>query len=379
MADLKELRVEIDKIDEELVKLFVRRMEISEEVAEYKRENDLPILNKSREREVLDLAASRSGKYEQYTYQLFNNLMELSKARQQELYPKPGKVLDVINAAKANMKDVFPKTGLVACQGVEGANSQAACDKLLPRGHIVYVKTFEAVFEAVSSGLCTFGVLPIENSSNGTVRGVYDLIQQKNFHIVRALTLPIRHELLAKKGAKLSDIKEIYSHEQALGQCSNYLSSLEGVKLVPCANTAVAAKMVQESGRSDIAAISSHDCAELYGLSVIAEKIQNADNNFTRFICIAKDPGGYAGANRINVMFVCDNRPGALKSVLTRVAASGVNMTKLESCPQLGKTYDFVFFMELDASVYEQGIPEMLSELESMCSQFTFLGTYTVD
>ncbi len=144
---------------------------------------------------------------------------------------------------------VFPQTGLVACQGVEGANSQVACDRLLPRGNIVYVKTFEAVVSAVESGLCKFGVLPIENSSNGSVRAVYELLQDHNLSIVRSTRLCIRHELLALPGVKMEDITEIYSHEQAIGQCSKFLSSLNGVRVIPCDNTAVAAKMVAEKRR----------------------------------------------------------------------------------------------------------------------------------
>ncbi|MFR3922992.1 MAG: prephenate dehydratase [Dysosmobacter welbionis] len=226
-----------------------------------------------------------------------------------------------------------------------------ACDRLLPRGNIVYVKTFQAVVSAVESGLCRFGVLPIENSSNGSVRAVYELLQDHNLSIVRSTRLCIRHELLTLPGVKMEDITEIYSHEQAIGQCSKFLNSLNGVRVIPCDNTAMAAKMVAEKGDRHAAAISSHPCAALYGLTCLNDSIQDSDNNYTRFICITKDPVIYAGANRISLIIAFDNRPGALYEILSKLAALDINMTKLESCPVAGSDFEFVFFLELDASV----------------------------
>ncbi|MDD4312691.1 MAG: prephenate dehydratase, partial [Eubacteriales bacterium] len=320
-----------------------------------------------------------AGVMEPYAYQFFTTLIELNKVRQTELYSPPSRVRALIEGALAAPEVVFPRTGTIACQGVEGANSQAACDKLLPRGNIMYVKSFEAVFDAVESGLCQFGVLPIENSANGSVRTVYDLLQRKRFSIVRGTTLHIRHELLAKPGTKLSDITEIYSHEQAIGQCSRYLGSLNGkVKVIPCANTAVAAKMVAEGINPKAAAISSHICADLYGLSTIKDDIQDSDNNYTRFICIAKNPIIYAGSNKISLILDCKNEPGALNSILTKISAYGVNTSKIESCPVTGRNFEFIFFFDLDASVREQGVLPMLEELERISESFTFLGNYSV-
>ncbi len=375
--DLSEIRNKIDGVDEQMLKLFLARMDLSEQVAAYKTERALPVLNREREREILAKVQENSGEMEQYAYYLFSMLVELSKARQNELFSSPSKVGEQIEKALAAGEEVFPCTGTVACQGVEGGNSQVACDKLLPRGRIMYVKTFEAVFDAVGSGLCKYGVLPIENSSNGSVRAVYELLQRKHFSIVRATSLCIRHELLAKPGTKLSDIREIYSHEQALGQCSKFLASLgSGVKVIPCSNTAVAAKMVAESDRSDCAAISSHACAELYGLAVINGDIQDSDNNYTRFICITKEPVIYAGANHISLITSCDNKPGSLYGILSKLSVRGINMSKLESCPVTGRNFEFVFFLELDASVKEPKVLAMLEELEKSCEGFTFLGSY---
>ena len=374
--ELSEIREKIDAVDDQLLDLFLQRMDLSEEVAAYKNEHHLPILNKERERTILAKVTERSGEKERYAYHLFSTLFELARSRQAELIDAPTRVGAQIKAALADMNEVFPQTGLVACQGVEGANSQVACDRLLPRGNIVYVKTFQAVVSAVESGLCKFGVLPIENSSNGSVRAVYELLQDHNLTIVRSTRLCIRHELLALPGVKMGDITEIYSHEQAIGQCSKFLNSLNGVRVIPCDNTAAAAKMVAERGDRHVAAISSHPCAALYGLETVSDEIQDSDNNYTRFICVTKDPVIYAGASRISLIIACDNKPGALYEILSKLAALGINMTKLESCPVTGRNFEFIFFLELEASVQEPGVLAMLEELERSCAGFHFLGNY---
>ena len=374
--ELSEIREKIDAVDDQLLDLFLERMHLSEEVAAYKNEHHLPILNKERERAILAKVTEKSGEKERYAYHLFSTLFELARSRQAELIDAPTKVGAQIKAALADINAVFPQTGLVACQGVEGANSQVACDRLLPRGNIVYVKTFQAVVSAVESSLCKFGVLPIENSSNGSVRAVYELLQDHNLTIVRSTRLCIRHELLALPGVKMSDITEIYSHEQAIGQCSKFLNGLNGVRVIPCDNTAMAAKMVAERGDRHAAAISSHPCAALYGLETINDEIQDSDNNYTRFICVTKDPVIYAGANRISLIIACDNKPGALYEILSKLAALGINMTKLESCPVTGRNFEFIFFLELEASVQEPGVLAMLEELERSCAGFHFLGNY---
>ena len=374
--ELSEIREKIDTVDDQLLKLFLERMSLAEDVAAYKNEHHLPILNKERERAVLARGTEQSGEKERYAYHLFSTLFELARSRQAELISAPTRVAAQVKASLEAGSAVFPQTGLVACQGVEGANSQMACDRLLPRGNIVYVKTFEAVVAAVESGLCKFGVLPIENSSNGSVRAVYELLQDHRLSIVRSTRLCIRHELLALPGVKMDDITEIYSHEQAIGQCSHFLEGLNGVRVIPCDNTAAAAKMVSEQGDRHAAAISSHACAELYGLESVRDDIQDSDNNYTRFICIAKDPVIYAGANRISLVIACDNKPGALYEILSKLAALGINMTKLESCPVTGRNFEFIFFLELEASVLEPGVLPMLEELERSCQNFQFLGNY---
>ncbi|MCI9352198.1 MAG: bifunctional chorismate mutase/prephenate dehydratase [Lawsonibacter sp.] len=374
--ELSEIRTKIDAVDDQLLKLFLERMELAEEVAAYKNEHNLPILNRGREREILAKVTQKAGDKERYAYHLYSTLFELARSRQAELVSAPTKVAARIKAALASNSEVFPQTGMVACQGVEGANSQVACDRLLPRGNIVYVKSFGAVVSAVESGLCKFGVLPIENSSNGSVRAVYQLLQEHDLSVVRSTRLCIRHELLALPGTKLEDITEIYSHEQAIGQCSRFLGGLKDVKVIPCDNTAMAAKMVAKSGNPHAAAISSHPCADLYGLVCVNGSIQDSDNNYTRFICVTKDPVIYAGANKISLIIALNNKPGALYEVLSKLAALDIDMTKLESCPVAGSDFEFVFFLELEASVKDPSVRACLEEMERSCAQFQFLGGY---
>ena len=241
----------------------------------------------------------------------------------------------------------------------------------------MYFNSFSGVFQAVESGLCRYGILPIENSTAGSVNEVYDLMKKHNFYIVRSIKLRIDHNLLAKKGTKLSDIKEIYSHQQALDQCSEFLKSLKGVKITVCENTAVAAKFVAESERNDVAAISSKNCAELYSLSVLSNTVQNNDNNYTRFICISKSLEIYPGADKVSMMFSIAHKPGTLYNVVSRFSTLGLNLTKLESRPMPGKDFEFLFYFDLNASIYDEKVPELLGEFDDEFDPFTFLGSYS--
>ncbi len=376
--DLKDIRQKIDEIDEKLLPLFIERMSLSNEVAKYKKEHNMPILNKTREREILKNVMEKAGEdMEIYAHRFYSTVFELSRAYQGTLIPENSGVRQEIENAKANAKDFFPQSGVIACQGAEGAYAAMAADRMFPRGNIVFLKTFEAVVDAVENGLCQFGILPIENSSNGSVRATYDLLLNKNVKVVRSERLCIRHELLVKKGAKLSDIKIIYSHEQALGQCSKFLKSLgDKVKVVPVDNTAVAAKFVSECVDNSVAAIASHNAANLYGLTALEESIMDSDNNYTRFVCIAKDIELYPGANHIGLILALEHKPGALYDILSKMAAFEVNLIKLESCPIVGHDFEFLFFFEMQASVLDSKVVSMLESIEQGCEKFVFLGNY---
>ncbi|MBE6686387.1 MAG: bifunctional chorismate mutase/prephenate dehydratase [Ruminococcaceae bacterium] len=376
--DLKEIRNRIDVIDDEILKLFTERMETVKEVAEYKRAKNLPTLNSQRERDIIArVTDGMDDEMASYTKSLYSTMFEVSRSYQNHANFDSESAKQKIKSACLPAEALFPKSAVVACQGVEGSNSQIACDKLFDRPKIMYLSSFDSVFTAVDKGLCRYGILPIENSLHGSVTQVYDLMKKYSFHIVRSARVKIDHMLLANPGVKAEDIKEIYSHEQALAQCSEYLKELKNVKIIPCENTAVAAKMVLESGRSDVAAISSKNCAELYNLCVLNDNIQNSANNYTRFICIAKELEIYPGANKISVMLNLPHRPGSLYEMISKFSVLGVNLTKLESRPIPGRDFEFTFYVDFDASVYSEEILTLVASLEESPDFFSFLGNYS--
>lgn len=376
--DLTELRKQIDGIDDQLVQLFCRRMALCAQVAEYKKANGLPILMPAREREKLKDVAEKAGPdMANYTRTLYAMLFELSRSYQSKLSGGSRQLYEMITQSIQDTPNLFPQTAMVACQGVEGAYSQLACEKIFPNPMILYFKTFDGVFQAIDQGLCQYGILPIENSTAGSVTKVYDLMIQHNFYIVRTFRLKIDHNLLANPGAKLEDIKEIYSHEQAINQCSTFLHSLKGVNVVPVANTAVASEMVASSGRKDVAALSSRSCAELYNLSCLASSVQDKGNNRTRFICISRNMEIYPGSDKTSIMMVLNHRPGALYKVLARIYTLGINVTKLESRPIPDREFEFMFYFNLETSIYSEQFVQLMCELEDLCEEFKYLGSYT--
>ncbi len=375
---MEELRQEIDSIDEELVRLFVKRMGVSAQVADYKRQSGRAVLDPSRERQLLERVSELAGEeLESQTRVLYNLILSLSRSYQNHRLGFDGALLDKIRAGIRDTAAVFPERAFVACQGVEGAYSQLACDKLFAAANIMYMNSFEGVFNAVDKGLCRYGILPLENSSAGSVNQIYDLMLKYNFHIVRSTRLHISHVLLAPKGAKLEDIKEIYSHEQAIQQCSEFLQKLKGVRVNVCENTAMAAKAVAESGRTDVAAISSESCAALYDLDILEAALPNVGNNYTRFICIAKPLEIYPGAHRTSLMLVLPHKPGALHGILSKFYSLGVNLLKLESRPIPGRDFEFMFYFDIEVSVYSEAFENLLSQLQTESEKFQYLGSYT--
>lgn len=375
--DIKELRTEIDNINAQLVELYKKRMGISAQIAEYKKENGLPIFDPIRERELLCNVSEQAGEeFEAGVRVLFSMLMELSRSYQNRVISAKSPLAAEMKDALENTQKLFPEKAVVACQGTEGANSQAACEKLFALPNIMYFNNFESIFSAVENGLCRYGILPIENSTAGSVRQVYDLMIKKNFYIVRSVRVQINHVLLAKPGVKLEDITEVVSHEQALAQCSEYIKS-KNFAVTECDNTAIASKTVAASDKKNIAAIASRSCAELYGLNILDANIQNNANNYTRFICISKKLEIYPGADRTSMMMVTSHKPGSLYRVLSRFFALGVNLTKLESRPIPGRDFEFRFYFDISESVYSPALTQLICELENELEEFSYLGSYS--
>ena len=376
--DQKDFREQIDLIDDELVKLFAKRMEVSSKIAQFKKEKSLPVLDVKRERDKLKAVVDSSpDDIKEYTSVLYSLMFELSRSYQNKLIGKGTPLVSKIKDAIENTPKLFPEREAVACQGVEGAYSQIACDKLFKAPNVMYFSNFDAVFSAVEKGFCRYGVVPLENSTAGSVNTVYDLMTKHKFSIVRSIRLKVEHNLLAKPGTQISDIKEIYSHQQAISQCAGFLQSLKNVKIIPCENTAVAAKMVAESDRNDIATLSSRECMKLYGLSCLKASVQDKDNNYTRFICISKDLEIYPGADRTSLMAVLEDKPGSLYKLLSRLYALGINLNKLESRPMPEREFEFMCYFDLDTPVYSQEFLQLMGEIGDICEEFSYLGSYS--
>ena len=376
--DLNDYRKEIDQIDDELIALFAKRMETAEKIAAYKQANGLRVLDARHEKEKMRTLMEKTPEdLREYVSSLYSLIFELSRSRQSCLLGTKGDLPAKIAEAIEKTPQLFPEDAAVACQGVEGAYSEQACERLFKRPSTFFFSSFEAVFSAIEKGLCRYGVLPIENSTAGSVNAVYDLMMRHHFHIVRSVRVKIDHNLLARPGAKLSGIREIYSHEQALSQCAQFLSSLPGVKVIPCENTALAAKLVAESGRDDAAALSTRACERLYGLECLAPSVQDTANNYTRFICIARDLEIYPGADRTSLMMTLRHEPGSLYKVLSRFYALGINLNKLESRPLPERSFEFMFYFDLENPVYDPAFLQLVSELGDISEEYTYLGSYS--
>ena len=378
--NLEELRTEIDAIDDTLVNAFAQRMDVVARVSQAKKEQGLPTLDPARERAKLaDIASKLPPELAQYGYALWSMLFEISRGYQNAMNPQPSALRKEIEGAMASTPNLFPPSATVACQGVEGAYSQLACEKLFKHPQVMYFGSFESVFSAIENGFCDYGVLPLENSTAGSVKQISDLmLRHSSFKIVRSTRLKIDHNLVAKKGTKLEDIKEIFSHPQAISQCSAYLEKLgKDVKITPCENTAAAAEAVAQSDRKDVAAIASHSCVALYGLERLAADIQDRSNNYTRFICISKKLEIYPGADKTSLMVVLPHRPGSLYQILARFYALGLNLIKLESRPLPDREFEFMFYFDLETSVYSDEFIRMVDDLSAVCEEFQYLGSYS--
>lgn len=371
--NLEESRKHIDEIDRQIAQLFEERMNTVAEVAAYKKAENMPIFSGAREQEVLNKVSElTSEEFRGYMRVLYNTVFDVSKAYQVKKIAAPSKTSDEIKNALKTGSEALPSSSLVACQGRAGAYSQKAAHRFFPAPSIMFFENFRGVFNAVKSGMCKYGVLPLENSVHGTVNEVYDLMADFDFSIVRSCKIQISHVLAAK--CELGDVKKIMSHSQAIGQCGEFIENL-GIKTEECDNTATAAQTAAEN--DGVAAICSRECAEMYGLRILKEDIADSDNNYTRFICISKEREIYPGADKISFMLTLPHTHGSLYRMLSIMAAAGINLTKIESRPISGKDFEFSFYFEAEASVYSEDLQSVLSEIETMSRSFKFFGCYS--
>ena len=375
---LEELRKKIDEIDDKIAALYLERQNTVREIGEEKARTHTAVADPAREKKIIARVTKQANDEQKiYLKRVFETMIETSRAYQRRLVAPVTPLSDDLRRVLMEGKKYFPVSSTVACQGVEGSYSSIAADKLFEIADITFFRNFEGVFQAVEKGLCDYGVLPIENSAVGSVNAVYDLMKKHRFYIVRSIKLKVSHHLLAKKGVSLSDIKEIYSHEQAIAQCAAYLQKLpSSVKVTACPNTAVAAETVASSDRKDIACISSRGCAELYDLGILDSNIQDNDSNYTRFICISKKLEIFAPADRISVMMTLPHESGSLNRVLNKFSTLGLNLTKLESRPLPGTDFEFMFYFDFEGQIENSDTLSLIAELDQGTEQFVFLGCY---
>ncbi|MCL2576512.1 MAG: chorismate mutase [Defluviitaleaceae bacterium] len=388
---LNELRKKIDGIDEELLELFKQRMSVVSDIAKHKKSEGIPVLDRTREEEKLNAISEKAdAEIKKYARILYGTLFNLSRKYQHENLRDGATALqkyssalceEIREAKKAYAGKELPATAMVACQGVEGSFAELASEKLFKQQPVIqYMKTYDSVFTAIENGFCDYGVLPLENSTAGSVNKVYRVMQNHNFRIVRCIRLKIDHHLVAPKGVKLEDIREVVSHEQALAQCDGYLTSLSkkiGAEITQTQynNTAAAAEMVANSGRRDVAAICSRRCVEQYNLEYLDENIQDNANNFTRFICISKNLEVYEGATHTDMILTLKNEQGSLYNVVSHINKLGIDLSKLESRPT-DSDEEFMFYVTFKTAVNDE-LFRLIDDLTAVCKQFEYLGSYT--
>ncbi|MDR0861961.1 MAG: chorismate mutase [Oscillospiraceae bacterium] len=375
--ELQALRTQIDEVSAAIVRLFNERQRLSTEVARVKDAGNLAITDANREEQVVAAAVAASEPENRAAaISLTRTLIALSKLRQNEQLALP--------TALDFPAPVEPTDGVVAFQGVAGAWSEQCAQTLYPEAEKLACAYFEDVFEAVKSGKAAYGVLPIENSRTGAIGEVYDLLRRHSCFIVGELWLSVAQSLLAAPGARLTDIREVFSHPEGFSQCARFLKN-RSWELTSVRNTAVAAQMVAEkAGGADgvknaegvkFAAIGSPRAAEVYGLEVLAPDVMDDRNNRTRFIVIAAAPQYNEQSTSVTVTFSTQHRSGALCSVLEAFMLAGVNLTRIESRPVSAERYRF--FADLAANITDPATRDAINIASMHCDYFEVLGCYS--
>lgn len=389
--DLGKIRDEIDEIDRELVRLFELRMDTVIKVAKFKEKNNQPVLDKSRESLVIDRAKSflEDHHYDKPIEELFDNIMAISRRLQAQLIFSGGRDAIVelpmetekcsrsqteLSENTVNLKDHDLK---VCFQGVPGAFSESALIEYFGDDvERMNVEDFEDVFKSLKEGRCDYGILPIENSSTGGVSEVCDLLRKYGLFIVGEKSIKIDQNLLAIRGTDFSDIKQVYSHPQALSQSSEYLKVHKDWEIIPFRNTAESAKLVSELKDKSKACVASRRAAEIYDLETIAENINYNTNNHTRFIVIGKNLEVDEESNKISIVFSAPHKPGALYSALSYFAENNLNMQRIESRPIIDKSWEYFFYIDFEGNIKEDRIKCVIDKIEQDSTYFKLLGNY---
>lgn len=368
---LKALRSQIDKIDAELVPLFCKRMDTALKVALYKKENDIPIFDAEREKAIIESLAGSAGKYKGYASVLYGTLMDLSRALQHDvIYSVP------TDSNKETIQFDASLPCRVACFGREGAYAHIAACNMFKSAEIEFFPTFSDTAAALLNGTnFDYAVMPVENSTAGSVLEVYDILINNPLYIVAGIEIPVIHCLLGVSGSTEDTVKTVYSHKQALSQCSEFIKA-HGMQQIEELSTASAAFMVSKENDISIGAIASKMAASKYGLNIIKEGIQNTSNNSTRFVALSRRLSSSRDADKISIVFSLDHQPGTLYRTLARFAALGLNLTKIESRPKHDGKFEYMFYLDFTGNIHRDETGRLLSALKSEMQDFKVLGNY---
>ena len=376
MRSLEELRNELDRIDPQIIQLYEERMSVCEEVGEIKIEEGRKVFDRNREQQKL-AQVTREAKdpfYKKGLTELFEQLMSQSRKLQYQLLTKKGALgrLPFIGVEELDWKN-----SRVVFQGTDGAYSQAAMHKFFSKDvNSFHVQTFRDAMEAIEEGSADFAVLPIENSSAGMVSEMYDLLEEFENYIVGEVILPINHYLVGTENTTLESIERVYSHPQALMQCSKFLDRHGSWQQIGAANTAVAAKKILNENDPTQAAIRSEHAAEIYGLKILEEKINHNHNNSTRFIVVTNQKIFLKKAQKISICFEVAHESGSLYHLLSHFIYNDLNMTKIESRPIEGKTWEYRFFVDFEGNMGDAAVKNAIRGLREESKSLKILGNY---
>ncbi|MBE7023965.1 MAG: chorismate mutase [Ruminococcaceae bacterium] len=375
MNELEIQRKKIDEIDKQLLPLFLERMNCSKAVADYKREKGMAVLDKKREKEILDHKMSLVDSDKALAVRdFFSSIMSISRNAQRKLLASDKSNIDLdgifdMGTPKANPTVVF--------QGVAGANSETALMKIFGEGcKRTNVMTFGEALDAVEKGDADYAVLPLENSSTGSISGVYDLLETRDFSIIGEVDVPIEHCLVALPDAKLSDIETVYSHEQGYLQCKEFFKSYPKIQFSAYYNTALAAKLISGMGDKTKAAISDPRCAEIYGLQILADNISTSHNNVTRFAAVAKRGLLHSRCGKISILFTLPNESGALSDILSEFSINGLNLVKIESRPRHDRNFEYMFFVDFEGNLLDEKVQRVMGTVAESTAYLKILGNY---
>ncbi len=370
---LTQYRNAIDEVDSHLVELLEQRMDLVRQVADYKQQHGLPVLQSSREEAVLRRVTGLLHKkeYASAIEAFWKDLMRMSRKFQAARLDRP-----VTSSATCWTGERLPGQ-TIGFQGVAGSFSEEALFSYFgedcPRR---CYQQFEDVFHAIQTGEVEYGMLPIENSSTGAVSDVYDLLRHYGFYIVGEIGIPITQHLLGLPGSSLEQIREVYSHPQGIAQSSEFLRQLRDVKIIPFYNTAISAMEVRNQGDPTKAAIASRRAAAIYGLSILRESVQNNNENDTRFVVVRAKPEFAPDCDKISIVFSLDDRAGTLYHLLRCFAENQINMTKIESRPMEQGLWNYFLYIDFEGSLTERPVRDALNQLEQDADYFRLLGCY---